>query len=284
MLRLNPAHPPLWRDATTLQFGVDDVARLEEPQPWEEVLLADLARGVPESALPGLLKTRRIGRAEAEAFFAELQPVLERTAPEARIVLQTTDDLDPGLRATVADALTRRGAHVREAHWSPFAATVVPAGWTAVLLAAHLVEPRRAAALVSADARHAPLVFDGAGATVGPVVEPGVTACLACDAAHARDADPAWPVVASQLVGRPCIVDADLAVEAARAAAQLITAPTTTPARSVRLRADAPNRVWRVHPPHEDCACRFPAGTATDSAPTSPVRATSSPTGFARPA
>src|SRR3546814_8935398 len=67
MLRLNPAHPPLWRDATTVQFGLDDLARLDDPQPWEEHLLDDLAHGIPETALAGLLSSRRIRRAQADA-------------------------------------------------------------------------------------------------------------------------------------------------------------------------------------------------------------------------
>lgn len=284
MLRLNPANPPLWRDATTLQFGLDDLARLDDPQPWEERLLDDLARGIPETALAGMLASRRISRAQADAFFAEIQPVLDLTPDSPRIVLQIPDDLDEATSRAVTAALERSGASVRVARWTPFARTPVEAGETAVVLAAHLVEPRRAAPLVSDDVRHVPLVFDGGGATVGPVIEPGVTACLACDAAHARDADPAWPVVASQLVGRGCVVDPDLAVEAARVAAQLISAPSTTPARSVRLRADVPNRVWRMHPPHEDCGCRSLAGTATASAPSGHDHATSSATGFARPA
>src|SRR3546814_16858756 len=78
MLRRNPAHPPLWRDATTVQFGLDDLARLDDPQPWEEHLLDDLAHGIPETALAGLLSSRRIRRAPADAFFDEIQTVLER--------------------------------------------------------------------------------------------------------------------------------------------------------------------------------------------------------------
>jgi hypothetical protein len=284
MLRLDPAHPPLWRDATTLQFGLDDLARLDEPEPWEEHLLAELVRGIPDNALAGMLRSRRIRRAQADAFFAELQPVLQRTPPPPRIVLQTSDEVEAPVADVIAAALERTGASVRLDPWTPFTRSLVPAGWTAIVLATHVVEPRRAAALMSEDVRHLPLMFDGTGATVGPVIEPGVTACLACDAAHARDRDPAWPLLASQLVARRCEVDPDLAVEAARVAVQILTAPTTTPARSLRLRADAPNRVWRVHPPHEECGCRSLAGNATGSAPSVLDRATSSPTGFALPA
>lgn len=284
MLRLDPAHPPLWRDATTLQFGVADLARVADPQPWEERLIADLVRGIPEAALPGILKTRRIRPAQADALLAELQPVLERTPPAPRLVLQTAHEVDAATARITAEALERAGARVRTVHWTPFSRAEPAPGETVVVLATYLVEPRRAAALVSADIRHLPLVFDGGGATVGPLVVPGETACLACDATHARDADPAWPIVASQLLGRACAVDPDLAVEAARVAAQMVTAEPTTPSRSVRLRADAPSRVWRAHPPHADCGCRSLAGTVTGSAPSSPGRAPSSPTAFARPA
>lgn len=284
MLRLDPAHPPLWRDATTLQFGVADLARLEDPQPWEERLIADLVDGIPEAALPGILRTRRIRRAQSDALLAELQPVLEKTRPAPRLVLQTAHEVDATAASAVAGALARTGAEVRTVTWTPFSHAEALPGETVVVLATHLVEPRRAAALVSADLRHLPLVFDGGGATVGPLVVPGVTGCLACDAAHAKDADPAWPMVASQLIGRPCAVDPDLAIEAARAAAQLLSAGTVNPTRSLRLRRDAPNRVWRVHQPHEDCGCRSLGGTSTDSVPSARDRVPSSPTAFARPA
>lgn len=284
MLRLDPAHPPLWRDATTLQFGVADLARLEDPEPWEERLIADLVRGIPEAALPGILRTRRIRPDQSDALLAELQPVLERPSPALRLVLQTAPEMDGTTTSAVAGALTRTGARVRTVYWTPFSAAEASPEETVVVLAAHLVEPRRAAALVSADIQHLPLVFDGGGATVGHLVVPGETACLACDAAHRRDADPGWPVVASQLVGRPCAVDPDLAIEAARAAVQMISAGPSTPARSLRLRVDAPNRAWRAHPPHADCGCRSLAGSATGSGPSAPGPAPSSPTACARPA
>lgn len=282
MLRLDPAHPPLWRDATTLQFGTDDRARLEDPQPWEEHALAELARGTSELALDAVRRAHGAPAAALDAFLADIQPVLRRVPAPARILVQDAGDLPPGVVDAIAHAAARTGALVDVR--TDGERMDDARDRTVLLPAAHLVEPRRAAALVGLDVRHVPLVFDGAGATVGPVIEPGVTACLACAAAHARDADPAWPILASQLVRRACTVDADFAIEAARVAAQLISAPTPSPARSVRLSADGPHRVWRVHPPHEECACRSPEGSATGRAPRVRARETSSRTGFARPA
>lgn len=282
MLRLDPATPPLWRSATCLQFGLAGAARLEDPQPWEERLVDGLLSGMTDTAIAAHLRAEDVGAAEADAFFAELQPVLRRSPDAPAIALEASDDLPAALATAVADAMTRAGALVRRIPDAGWAAEPVPAGETVVLLAAHLVDPRRAASLVSSDTRHLPLVFDGAGARVGPVIEPGRTGCLACDAAYATDADAGWPVLAGQLLRRSVAVDLDVAVEAARAAVQLSAMPVEGSARSVRLRSDAPNRVWRSHPPHADCRCRSLEGSATAPAPLEPARAPSSARGYAR--
>jgi hypothetical protein len=283
MLRLDPRHPPLWRDADTLQFGLDDVARLEDVQPWEERLVDRLVRGASELEIEGVLRSARVPRAAVDAFFAELQPVLHPVIPGPGLLLAVSHGLDRATVEAVAGVWERAGARVRIDPW-PDAVPAPEADETVVLVSAHVADPRRAAGLVSADLPHLPLVFDAAGATVGPLVRPGETACLACDAAHARDRDPAWPVVASQLVGRPCAIDPDLAVEAARAALQVVTAAPTPLARSLRVDASRPTRTWRSHPPHEDCGCRSLEGIGREPAARDRVPATSSPTAIARPA
>jgi hypothetical protein len=281
MLRLDPAHPPLWRTARCLQFGVADVARLDDPEPWEERLVDQLERGMTEADVAGMLRAERIAPERADALFAELQPVLRRVAPPPRVRVHAAGDLDEPAARCVAEALTRAGADVRASHGPP---ARDDDGRVVVLVGAHLIAPHRAAALVSVDRAHLPIVFDGGGATVGPLVVPGETGCLACAALHARDADPAWPLLATQLLGRACEPDPDVAVEAARVAVMVLSEPDGPSGRSVRLRTDSPQRAWRSHPPHEECACRSLAGTATEHA--APVRALvpSSPRAFARPA
>lgn len=264
MIRLDPAHPPLWRDAETLQFGLDDVARLEEPEPWELRLLDDLTTGLTDLAWAAVLSERRIPRARAEALLAELQPVLVSERPTPHLVLEVGRGVPAATAEHVAAAMERAGAVVRVARW-PQEHGPDHAADLVVLLGGHVLEPGRAAALLAADVPHLPLLFDDVGASVGPVVRPGETACTACTTAHARDADAAWPIVASQLVGRPVTVDPDLAVEAARIAVQLVSGPNGSAGRSVRLRADDPHRQWRTHRPHEDCGCRSLAGSATAS-------------------
>lgn len=285
MLRLDPAHPPLWRDADTLQFGLDDRARLDDPQPWELALLAELADGVTPATLSALATERSVSAAQLDALLAEIQPVLVREASAVRVVVLAGRGVPAATVELVAGALERGGAATRTPLWPD--AVDLPAiarDETVVVLASHLVEPRAVSALMAGDIPHVPIAFDAGGAVVGPVVRPGETACLACAAAWARESDAAWPVLASQLVGRPCSVDPDVATAAARTAVQLITGPDGAAGRSVTLRADDPHRRWRRHAPHEECACRSLGGTVTEISASGRSPAPSSARGFARPA
>jgi len=286
MLRIDPAHPPLWRSATCLQFGVDDAARLDEPEPWEELLVDQLTRGSSPAEVHAFLRSHDVDEQRADAFFSELQPVLRDDPPPAPVVVEASEDVPSNDVDRVVAAMRRAGAAVERRHWAGVATPGVTRQTTVVLLATHLVEPRRASGLMRDDVRHLPLVLDGAGALVGPVVEPGLSACLACGDAHARDADAAWPLVASQLVARRApVAGSVLASEAARVAVHLITEPDSGPVRSsVRLRVDSPHRRWRQHPPHAACGCRSLEGISTEIARIAPTTATSSRTEFARPA
>ena len=102
--------------------------------------------------------------------------------------------------------------------------------------------------------------------TVGPLVRPGVSACLRCLDLRRADRDPAWPLILAQLVRRqadPIACDAALAAAvAAQAAAQalhFIDQPgATSPAESATLELVRPGWEWRrrIWPPHPSCACR----------------------------
>ena len=277
MLRLDPAHPPLWRNATSLQFGIDAAALLDDPQPWEQRVIAALDDGLTEPALIGMARSAGVDAGSLDALLADLSPVIRRVPPRPRIAIDV-DGVPAPLADMIVDALERAGADVARA------GSQAAPGRPTVLVALQLVAPHRAAALMSRDTPHLPLVLNAAGAEIGPYIEPGTTGCLSCGALHARDRDPHWPLLASQLLGRPFAPDPDVAVEAARAALQLLTAKETSPSRSLLLRAASPQREWRRHAPHAECRCRSLGGSATESAPPVPVRATSSSTAFARPA
>jgi len=288
MLRLDPAYPPLWRSATTLQFGADAVAVIDDPEPWQQRLIRELESGIPDAALDPIAMAFGAPEDAADAFVHRIgRALLGPPAPPLRVVLQTPDGFPRARVTVVADALASTGIEVSEATWFAAPGEGMRASAPVVVLAHHVIEPGRAAALMGSDVPHLPLVFTGAGAEIGPYVVPGRTACLACIAAHRRDADPAWPQLAAQLLGRsaPMVSDA-LTIEASLVTAHLISAAARTPDRprhhSLTLREDSLHRSMRAHRPHAACRCRSLGGTATAAAPVFP--ATMTARAFARPA
>ncbi len=289
MLRLDPARPPLWRSDTVLQFGSDPIAFVHDPEPWQQRLLHELARGIPEDALEPVAEAFGAREHEAAAFVRRIRrALLPSEAPENRTVTVQVPAGFPSPHAeAVRDALAASGFEAALTTWHDAPGETVAASSPVVLLAEHLVHPRRSSALMGSDIPHLPIVFTGSGAEVGPYVRPGRTACLACVAAHRRDADPAWPLVAAQLIGRSIPrLDAAIACEAGIVAARLISegehraVRQTTP--SLTLRAGSLHRTSRAHRPHADCRCRSLAGTerAADLVDLVPTTATV----FARPA
>jgi hypothetical protein len=288
MLRLDPGFPPLWRSPTTLQFGLDAVAMVEDPEPWQQRLIRELEHGIPEAALEPIAIAFGAPEGAADAFVRGIERALLGPAPpRRRIAVQSPHDGAGETAEAVARAFESTGIDVDRVTWFGAPNEAVPAASAVVVLAHHLVEPRRASVLMGADVPHVPLVFTGAGAEVGPFIVPGRTPCLACIAAHRRDADPAWPHLAAQLLGRrpPEVHDA-LAVEAALVVARLISEAERSPQRirchSLTVRENSLHRSMRVHRPHAACRCRSLGGTATAVVPAFP--ATRTATAFARPA
>lgn len=288
MLRLDPAFPPLWRSATTLQFGAEAVAMIDDPEPWQQRLIRELERGIPDAALDPIAIALGAPERAADAFVRRIsRALLGSASPPLRIALQIPDRFPREHAAAVSDALATAGLRVAQATWFGAPGETVQDAAPVVVVAYHVVEPRRVAALMGSDVPHIPLIFTGTGADVGPFVVPGRTPCLACIAAHRRDADPAWPHLAAQLLGRaaPPLSDA-LTVEAAFVTARLIGEAVRSPTRprchSLTLREDSLHRSMRAHRPHAACRCRSLSGTGTAGVPAFPATTTAS--AFARPA
>lgn len=273
MLRLDPARPPLWRSPSTLQFGLDASLVVRDPSGWQQRLLHALEAGVADATLESVGRAFGAPAGAATDFVTRIAPALVRpdAGPDS-VVLQLADPVDVGLERLLGDALEGAGLFVLGEPWHG-APGETPSHHGPVVVIAHgVVEPRRASALMGADVPHLPIVFGVGGVEIGPFVVPGRTACLACVAAHRRDADPAWPLLAAQLLGRPPMpVDAALATESAGVAALLLSEGARHPhrqqQRSVTLRSGALHRSVRVHRPHAACRCRSLAGIATGADP-----------------
>lgn len=288
MLRLDPSHPPVWRSPTALQFGADPVGRLDDPQPWQLRVLRELERGIPDGAFVPFAQALGAPSAqEATRLLARLRGALASDPPERlRVSLQAMEGVPDVDTDAVTTGLAAAGYDVLALHPFDAVGTLAPGSVALVLVAHRVVTPGAVASLVAADTPHVPIVLTGRGAEVGPVVSPGVTACLSCVSAQRRDDDPAWPAIAAQLIGRPVVADVAVAWEAGIVAGRLIEERARNPShpknRSVTLRAGSLHRTVRVHRPHAECRCRSLGGSATAAGP---VRLeTTSATAFARPA
>lgn len=280
MLRLDPAFPPVWASPTRLQLGVEPVAVLDDPSPWQQRLLRELERGIPDTAVRRIAVEEGVDEPQVRALIARLHRALERpAAAPVRVRLEVADSISTTDAAAVADVLDAHG--MLESPSSPVADPRAPV----ILLAHHVIDPHRSAALLREDIPHLPIVFAGSGVVVGPFVRPGMTACLTCVAFHRADADPSWPMVAAQLVGRrgPEAGRA-FALEAGLAAARLLSPPESLRpvGHSLTLSTDSLRRAWRAHPPHEDCHCRSLEGIGTAGARFERDRATTTARGSGR--
>jgi hypothetical protein len=288
MLRIDPAYPTVWRTDTALQFGSESVALIDHPAPWQLRVLQELERGIPDGAFTGFAVA--LGAPDdvaASRFLARIRPALTTdAATPRRLILHAAQEVPGGDRETVAAGLVAAGFDVDTAHpFDPLG--TAPPGAAAVVYVVHrVVAPGAVAALMSADVPHVPVVLTGSGAEIGPFVQPGSTACLACVAAHRRDHDPTWPAVAAQLLGRPVPTEPAVLWEAGMVTGRIIAERARNPAalrtRSMTLRAGSLHRSVRSHRPHAECRCRSLAGTATAGALV-PLETTSVPA-FARPA
>lgn len=271
MLRLDPAHPPLWRSPTQLQFGVEPVARLSDPAPWQERLIRELEQGLPREALEPVALTLGAPAGGATALIAMLAPALQSpvmTLP-ARVILQIPVDLPAPTVHALTSAIQADGIAATLHRWPERAPE--PSSSPVIVVAQHLVHPQRAAALVSADVPHLPLVMAGSGVTIGPLIIPGRTACLSCLAVTAAAVDPGWPVLAAQLAGRRAWIESPLPLvgEAAHRAVRLLSGEGMSARGTIELilSSASPQVRMRHHRPVADCGCRSPAGIGTGGDP-----------------
>lgn len=279
MLQLDASAPPLWRSPTALQLGDEPRAVIDPVQPWQERVIQALIAGVPDGLFETIARQAGAPADEVAGLRELLEPALARPGRmPARIDVSFADEIGDADRAAVRAAFSAAGAVLGAAQ---------PAGSSAVvvLVASRLVEPRRAAALVAADAPHLGIELSGDRVTVGPLVVPGTTGCLACLHQHRRDQDAAWPALAAQLLARPCPpTDPALIAEACATALRIVSAPAVERTRSMTLRTGAVEPTWRDHEPHPACWCRSPGRSATPAARSAPTPVPTRSSGYAQPA
>ena len=157
----------------------------------------------------------------------------------------------------------------------------------AVMVGHYVLSPSLHSVWLRRDIPHLPVVVADGSVTVGPLIEPGSGPCLLCLELHHRDADAAWPAVASQLLGRrafaePALVASEAASLAARAVLGRLRGIRSA-ADSVRIDAASGERTTTGWLPHPECGCRGIAHLVAVAPASSRQQETGSPAA-ARPA
>jgi bacteriocin biosynthesis cyclodehydratase domain-containing protein len=132
-----------------------------------------------------------------------------------------------------------------------------------VLTDALVAEPRVVAELVAHRVPHLSVLVRDGGGLVGPLVLPARTACLRCADLHRRDLDPAWPLVAAQLLGRtgsarPAVLRATAALACAQVEAALADDAPRPPGSlgaTLTVDLDGGGTRRRSFAPHPGCGC-----------------------------
>ncbi|MEQ1735358.1 MAG: hypothetical protein ABL886_02870 [Rhodoglobus sp.] len=275
ILKLDPRWPIVWRSPSSLQLGIDPpLVVLDGVTEAQERLVAALAVGVSDGGL-GL-----VTRSSAEERFTLLEllaPALVAAPrpPIPRVVAVS------GSGATVealAGLLASSGVHTLV---SERAETLADQGADVAVAIGHFVLPPALHSLwLRRDVPHLPIVFGDSAVVVGPLVEPGDGPCLRCLELVHRDADPAWPAVASQVLGRrgvaeSAVLTAEAAAVAARVVLDRLVGQTFDPSVSTRIDGASGVRTTRNWQRHPECGCRGLGHlVATESGPTARRRET----------
>lgn len=249
LTRLDPAYPLLWRDADTVQFGLDGIVQIRADEPWVDRLLQAMQKGFRQSAFDVIAHGAGAPRDAARDLLAVLRPVLltdARSLPE--IWVESLNMADSRVEVRTEVALRDEGFHTTDRS-EPNAVGIV--------LVHGAASAQQLARYLRDDITHLPVAFEPGATTIGPLVIPGRTPCLACRDGHERDRDPAWSTLHSQLVGTTSgHITAARTAEAAALVGRILAEPgRPKSSKTVRVSPDG-RYAWRSVKFHAECRCR----------------------------
>jgi bacteriocin biosynthesis cyclodehydratase domain-containing protein len=262
VLKLDPRLAIVWRDPFSLQFGVDPArVVLRDVTTVEERMIAALGSGISRSGL-GMIASAGGGKDQDAADLLErLTPALlapARPRPMTPPVIAIVGQGQTTQR--IANTLAQSGAHVEVS----LRATDEPCD-LGIVVGHYVLDPDSYGFWLRRDVPHLPVIFGDETVTVGPLIEPGTTACLYCLEHHRRDAVAQWSAIASQLWGRRSSSETPLASREAAALVARIALrrlaerpephPVGAAATSFRLDVGTGEVVRREWMPHPDCGC-----------------------------
>ena len=255
-LVLDPRFPLVWRSPDSLQLGVDAPrVIMNTVTTAHERMLAALAVGVTPSGLALIGSEGGLSTEQIAAFHRDIQPALavQSMAPHSTIAITgdgpTADRLEWRLREA--------GLETRRSHPMDDDTGVTD---IALVLGHYVLDPDVRQHWLRRDVPHLPVIFGDTSVTIGPFIEPGDGPCLYCLELHRMDADPAWPALASQLLGKRSAAETPFfASEAATIAARMVltraTRLATRWATSVTVDAATGELTRRPWSRHQECGC-----------------------------
>ncbi|QYH36738.1 hypothetical protein [Salinibacterium sp. M195] len=264
ILRVDPRLPLVWRSPTSAQFGIDPPAVvLPHVTDIQEKILSALVSGISRSGIGMLARSHP---AECDDLLDALSRILVATPPQppsAHVAIVGSGALTEAIARTLAAS----GVTVSTAEHSDELAGPDPD--LTILVGHFVIAPSVHSHWLRRDIPHLPVVVSDSAAEIGPVVTPGITGCLLCVELHRRDADVAWPAIATQLMGRhshaetPVLI-AEAAAEASRMALHRLgrggyTVFDQTPAdaaSSVRIDYATGRRDESLRFSHPECGCQ----------------------------
>jgi hypothetical protein len=194
--RIKTSRPILWRTPDSLQVGLDQPRiELAELSPGMAPLIHALQEGISREGLFLLARSQRVDEEEVERVLGQLAPACEPDTPAPEPVVGVTGSS----RATghIASLLTSLGMDVRRAANPQELVNQCSSG--IALVADYLPHPEWVSMLTRFDVAHTPVIFSDRSISVGPVVRPGSSPCLACLESERKRADPEWLSVGTQL-------------------------------------------------------------------------------------
>lgn len=198
MYKLNPQILSVWTSPTTLQFGVDStICTLEDLTPSKERFITALRTGFSHKQLSSVAKQAGISTVEAHKLLFDVSAACSPAPrPKKRRICV---DGSSSLAHTLANTLAGAGHRVILASARNNLDCDV-----AFIVADYVIEPYRAADWLRREINHVPVVVGDTRVKIGPVLGTGhLSLCNHCVELYRRDRNPAWPVIASQLVGKP---------------------------------------------------------------------------------
>jgi len=276
ILRVDPRLPLVWRSPSSVQLGIDPPAVvLAEVTPTQEKLLSALVAGISRSGL-GMMAQEHPD--DCNDLLDALSRVLVATPPQppsAHVAIVGSGRL----AEAIAHSLSASGVSVSVADEAD--GLTGPEPDLAIMVGHYVIAPSVHRHWLHRDIPHLPVVLSDTAAEVGPVVTPGISACLLCIELHRRDGDAAWPAIAAQLMGRTAqsgspVLLAEAAAEATRMALHRLgrigyTVFDRTPAdatTSVRIDSATGRRDDSLRFRHPECGCaEIVAAASAQSAP-----------------